>query len=415
MPINKKSKINNLIAWLHLWLGLTSGIIVLIVSITGCLFSFQKEISDWIYKDTFFVAPPEENANFLPISVLEASAREAIGAKHPINYISTYSAPDKAWEFMAYKTGNPNAITWPGSIDYYESAFVNPYTGAITGKINYVHNFFVIVKYIHWSLFLNSKFGQPIVGWGTMVFVVLLITGFVMWLPKRWNSKEKEKAFKVSWKARWKRLNYDLHNVLGFYVMAIALILGLTGMMYSFRWFNNAVYTVASFSSKAPAYPNFLSNPVIAQDAKQITPMDHALAATKKEFPDATRYFLSVPIAEKAPIAITAYRKKEVYYDYNVAYYDRYSGATLGYSLDQQKNAGEKLLGMKYDIHVGAIGGLPGKIIAFLVSLICASLPVTGFIIWWGRKKKGKKKSASFKHNALEKKDPQSCKALPIS
>jgi uncharacterized iron-regulated membrane protein len=43
---------------------------------------------------------------------------------------------------------------------------------------------------------------------------------------------------------------------------------------------------------------------------------------------------------------------------------------------------------MNYDIHVGAILSLPGKILAFFASLICASLPVTGFIIWWGRRKK---------------------------
>jgi uncharacterized iron-regulated membrane protein len=43
---------------------------------------------------------------------------------------------------------------------------------------------------------------------------------------------------------------------------------------------------------------------------------------------------------------------------------------------------------MNYDIHVGAIGGLTGKIIAFIASLVCASLPVTGFLIWWGKRRK---------------------------
>lgn len=46
---------------------------------------------------------------------------------------------------------------------------------------------------------------------------------------------------------------------------------------------------------------------------------------------------------------------------------------------------------LNYDLHVGSIGGIWTKIIAFLVCIILASLPVTGFIIWWGKKKKGKK------------------------
>jgi uncharacterized iron-regulated membrane protein len=49
---------------------------------------------------------------------------------------------------------------------------------------------------------------------------------------------------------------------------------------------------------------------------------------------------------------------------------------------------------MNYDIHVGAVLGLPGKIIAFCASLIAASLPITGFYIWWGRRKKKKAETA---------------------
>ena len=48
----------------------------------------------------------------------------------------------------------------------------------------------------------------------------------------------------------------------------------------------------------------------------------------------------------------------------------------------------DKIIRMNYDIHIGAIAGLPGKIIAFIASLIAASMPVTGVIIWIGRKKK---------------------------
>jgi len=88
------------------------------------------------------------------------------------------------------------------------------------------------------------------------------------------------------------------------------------------------------------------------------------------------------------PVRITAYNRHEVYYDANTLYVDRFSGRLLGSETFKEKNNGEKLLRMNYDMHVGAIAGLPGKIIAFLISLICASLPVTGFLVWWGRQRK---------------------------
>ena len=55
-------------------------------------------------------------------------------------------------------------------------------------------------------------------------------------------------------------------------------------------------------------------------------------------------------------------------------------------------------------LHVGQIGGLTTKIIAFLASLICASLPITGFIIWWGKRKKSRsKKVKAVVHRRVHK------------
>lgn len=64
------------------------------------------------------------------------------------------------------------------------------------------------------------------------------------------------------------------------------------------------------------------------------------------------------------------------------AYFDARNGRYLGKDAFKDHHLGEKIIRLNYDIHTGAVLGLPGKIIAFLISLICASLPVTGFIIW---------------------------------
>jgi uncharacterized iron-regulated membrane protein len=77
-------------------------------------------------------------------------------------------------------------------------------------------------------------------------------------------------------------------------------------------------------------------------------------------------------------------------------YFDQYSLKELPvdhiWNRFNEASFGDKLMRMNYDIHVGAILGLPGKFFAFFVSLVVASLPVTGFLIWYGRKKKNKHK-----------------------
>lgn len=401
MPINKKSKINNAVTRLHLWLGLISGIVVCILGITGCLYVFQTEITNDVHREELFIDPPVSHSSFLSLSLLKEKAQAALGKEYTINYITTYSSPHRAWEFMAYQPGNPNAITFPGSIDYYRSVFINPYTGQITGQINYLRNFFVIVKYIHWSLYLSTKYGQPVTGWATLIFVISLITGFIMWIPKRWNKAGKNKAFKVSWRAKWRILNYDLHNVLGFYALIVALILALTGMVYSFNWFKSAMYAAGSWSLAPPSAQVFQSADSLH---KTTDPLDKAFLASINKDPLAKRYLIVLPGAGSAPLMINAYPEKEVYYDANTLYFDQYSGKQLGTQFYKKMNNGEKLIMMNYDLHVGAIGGLPGKIIAFLISLVCASLPVTGFIIWWGwKKRKSRNNTILRKHNDKER------------
>ena len=50
----------------------------------------------------------------------------------------------------------------------------------------------------------------------------------------------------MKWDAKTKRLNYDLHNVFGFYAMIILLIVAMTGMYYGLPWFNKFLYFTTS-------------------------------------------------------------------------------------------------------------------------------------------------------------------------
>lgn len=372
------------IGQIHLWLGLVSGLVVFIVCVTGCLFAFQEEISNVVYRHTFFIpaeAPVQRNSRVpLPLSRLLDTAQTALGAAQPVNYITTYAVRDRTWEFMAYKS-NDTALTYFGSLTYFRSVFVDPYTGKVTGFRDYKHDFFNIVKYLHWSLLLNTAYGQPIVGWSTLIFVVLLVTGLVLWWPKRWRKADRRRSLTIMWKARFKRLNYDLHNVLGFYSLLLALVLALTGMVFSFSWFSRAVYVAAAGTTAPSPAREVKSRPTTA--APTPNPLDIAYTDALRRLPDAKRIGVSPAKGPAATINIDGYKGKETYYNRDELAFDRYSGRLLQRRDEAKKNRGDRLIDMNYDIHVGAIGGLTGKVITFLISLICASLPVTGFLVWW--------------------------------
>ena len=390
---SKTSVFKKVNAFLHLWLGLISGLVVFILSITGCLLAFQTEINNAINKKTFFINPPA-NAATLSITQLQANANKALNGN--ASFITTFSDPKRSWEFLEYKPGDQTPFWFLNTVDRYKSAFINPYTGEVLMIKDYKNDFFILVKYLHWNLLMNDKYGQPIVGYATLVFVLLMISGLILWWPKNLRKTNVDKSFKIKWKANFKRLNYDLHNVLGFYAFFIGIILGLTGMVWAMKWFEKTVYVVASQSVTPPNFINSISDST--QKALK-NPLDLAFFTAKRSMPEAQRIGLTPASGTKGVIYVSGYRGKETFYDYDQLQFDQYTGKLLSRQNFKDKNSGEKIIGMNYDIHVGAIWGLPGKILAFLASLICASLPVTGVIVWLGKKKKSKKKPQKLRRS----------------
>ncbi|MEM0941440.1 MAG: PepSY-associated TM helix domain-containing protein [Bacteroidota bacterium] len=104
---------------------------------------------------------------------------------------------------------------------------MNLYTSEVLEIKDVTSDFFQTIFAINWSLFLKEDIGQTIVGFATLLFVIMLITSLVLWWPQN------KKAFKVNtwfrWKSdtKWKRKNYDLHNIVGFYSMFLVIFIAL--------------------------------------------------------------------------------------------------------------------------------------------------------------------------------------------
>lgn len=98
-----------------------------------------------------------------------------------------------------------------------------------------------------------------------------------------------------------------------------------------------------------------------------------------------------LPKANNSLATVGAFTKHTNRFDDVSMQFDQYTAKLLKTTTYDDKNNGEKFQFINYDLHVGSILGIPGKILAFIASLVSASLPITGFLIWWGRNKKKKK------------------------
>ncbi|NCD70291.1 PepSY-associated TM helix domain-containing protein [Mucilaginibacter agri] len=362
------------ILFLHRWLGFITGLVVFIVSITGCLFCFQDEIQDAFYK--YRSVEPQQKAYIAP-SVLKQKAL-ALYPDGTSNYTYYYGKDRPAGVMVNSKKAG------------FLIVFFNPYTGEQTHVEDYAKNFFVIVEYIHLYLLLPPKIGAMIVGVSVLIFVAIMITGLVLWWPKR--KSDRKRSFSIKWGAKWKRVNYDLHNVLGFYATAIAIILAITGVSMTFDWVREGIYKAGNLGKTYAAEKEVMkSDSLLKGKGVKYNVADVALPYAQQHTPDAKMFLVYTDDAASGTVGITAYNKS-MHFAYSDEYsFDKYTGKLIKFLPDTKKSLGLRLNDMNYDIHVGQIAGLTGKILAFLASLICASLPITGFIIWLGKRKKPKK------------------------
>ncbi|RZM27949.1 MAG: PepSY domain-containing protein [Pedobacter sp.] len=386
-------RINN---WLHLWLGLGSGVIVLIVCLTGCIWVFNEEIENLMH--------PENIVEWQDKPVLTPSQLTAV---------ATRLYPDKTPAYAHYHQGEViNLSLWDikqkegrrggGRRGGGVQLKVNPFTGEVISKTVRKPgetDFFRFILNGHRFLWLPFEIGRPIVNYGTLVFVVLLITGLIWWYPKKWNKSTTDKSFKIKWGASFKRVNLDLHNVLGFYSLLLLAAIALTGMVYGIKWYSEGLYWVTTGGEQLGEYRRLKSDSL--QAGKQYTTlqaMDAAWTKVIAKHPGSTGFYYTFPDAKRAAatIDITVYPTAGQFYNSQGYTFDQHTLRELkrqdAYSVPYaEASVGQKLRKMNYDIHVGSILGFPGKVLAFLASLIGASLPITGFLIWYGRKFKKKK------------------------
>ncbi|MBI9055752.1 MAG: PepSY domain-containing protein [Bacteroidales bacterium] len=202
---------------IHLWLGLPSSIIVFIICFTGSLFVFTDEIIDFSAKEISCVAPG--NTQISVDSILD-SVKKAY-QKHILIHCINYKDKEKAALFViANKVSGPSFV------------YVNPYNGRIIGSTNII-KFFSFVGHLHKQL-MSGKWGAWIVLITSVIFIIELITGLIMWWPKNKNKKYFKNSLTIKRNTKLLRRLIDLHRVFGLYFIVVLLLLSITGVILFF-------------------------------------------------------------------------------------------------------------------------------------------------------------------------------------
>lgn len=363
-------KLKSFLGKIHLWLGLVVGILFFIVAFSGAIYTWAPEISRIIYKE----AVEPQQAPFVNVSELKAT----IEREFPQGDFRTafYQNEGTAAQVLLYGQGT------------YYHANINPYTGELLHIQDMNKGWLNYVKFLHRNLILGKP-GLKIVHWVTFLFLIMIITGLVLWWPV--NKAGRRQRLTIKWGASPKKLHYDLHNVLGFYATWILIFVVSTGLFWGFEVVRNSLRSITGENAITYDKPASTVPGESSADVDVFTVQDSLFRHFRAQFPD--RFLrISNPHQPDETIQVTVIHPSRVGHLTDHYFFDRYTGTAIDGHFEngphQQATSFHRLHMMVYDIHFGTILGLPGRLLVFFASLIGASLPITGFLVWWGKRRK---------------------------
>ncbi|RAV27455.1 PepSY-associated TM helix domain-containing protein [Sinomicrobium soli] len=369
----KKSLFNRVVAWLHLWPSIVSGIVLVFVCLTGTVIVYCDEIMDLTAGKARYV---EETAGRrVSVAVINRKLEEACPGFMVSEYVF-FKNPERSIRLRAFSPEERSLAM----------VYMNPYTGEVIKRDNTIY-FFFVTAHLHASL-LAGEAGHWIVTIATIIFVISTITGLVLWWPKKWTKTTRQASFTVKWKARFKRLNYDLHNVFGFYSLILCLVLGITGLIIFFP--SLASLTIRATGGEITHLTEVLPKADSTRTGKDM--VDFAYDVLENEYPD--KEMVSIWNYDQQKLGAYVFTSGKVglksIENADLTIYDRYTGEKIEVAPEYIRH--EATENIVWQLHMGQWWGQFGKLSTFLTGIIATTLPVTGFIIWWGRRrKKGKK------------------------
>jgi uncharacterized iron-regulated membrane protein len=400
--------------WSHLTVGVIAGIVVLIMSVTGVLLTYEKQMIAWADTRNYRAEPPAGAAR-LPVETLLAKAREA----KPNAQIATLSLQSDPSYPAAVGLGREGNL------------YLNPYTGAVWGEGSKgLRDFFHVVT--DWHRWLGQDgpgrtTARAITGACNLGFLFLVITGIYIWFPRIWTRPQFKNVLWFKRGLPGKARDFNWHNVIGFWSFAPLFLVVLSATVISYPWASNLVYRlVGETPPAAPGRPAPQAGPQAAPQVAggaaaggrgerragegrpegarpegaraagvSIENLNQGWARAEQHTSGWKAITLRLPASAEAPLAFTI--------DHGYAgepqnratlTLDRSTAEVQKWEPFASLSAGRRLRSFLRFAHTGEVGGLTGQTIAGLVSLGGAFLVYTGlalalrrFLAWVGRRR----------------------------
>ncbi|MEQ7920677.1 sulfite reductase flavoprotein subunit alpha [Xanthomonas sp. WHRI 1810A] len=363
----------------HWFFGITAGLVLALMGITGALYSFEDEILDAINPTALFVQPLD--AQLPPVELvrkIEAQAHDTVAM------LRIEVAGDKAAQVWF----KPAPGERRGPMRNFD-----PYTGEL--KPDAVgQEVFGFILQLHRFL-AAGEYGKQVTAACTLILVFFCLSGlYLRWPRKAMNWRV---WLTLDWAKKGRSFNWDLHSVFGTWCLVFYLLLATTGLMWSYDWFNNGMTTLIGDAPAAGEQrrgegggrgrPGGQPAPDAAPLAVDYVALWDTLQKTAG--PGLKAYNLRLPPAAGQPAQIF-YLLKDAPHPraLNQITLDPATGQVKSVSRYNEKGLGSQLLISNYALHTGSYFGLVGRIVVTVAALMMPLFFITGWLLYLDRRRK---------------------------
>lgn len=355
------------IFWTHLISGVLAGIFIFIMCVSGALLSFEPNILEFAESNMRYVQPPAPDAKRLPVKEIIEKVSAAKPNAKPSN-IALQNDPTSA---AAISFGRDGQV------------FVNPYTGEITGEgaKNWRSGFRFIEDAHRWLALSGDgrTVGKALNDAANVLFLFLAISGVYIWFPRKLAWKNFKPVIWFRRGLRGKARNFNWHNVIGFWTSLVLVVLTATGIVISYQWAGNLVYTLTGNepprqqqrSPNAPRGEEKTETPTLPENLEVLWTKAENHANWKS-------IALRLPVEKEASFTI----EEGIYWNKfgrSSLTVDAASGEIAKWEAYGEQNSARQLRSWIRFTHTGETGGIIGQFIGFIACIGGAFLVWTGF------------------------------------
>ncbi|TBU79130.1 sulfite reductase flavoprotein subunit alpha [Phytopseudomonas daroniae] len=367
---------------LHWLLGISAGLVLALMGVTGALYSFQEEI--------LLAINPQMAVTAQPGSVLEPGEMIERLQAQGISVSGLYVDTEGGQPARIFLTPPPGERR--GGV-----RFVDPYTAESLGEPRGVA-FFGLMLQLHRFLAMGQT-GRQITGACTIALVFFCLSGLYLRWPRRALSWRAWLTF--DWAKKGRAFNWDLHAVVGTWCLPVYLCAALTGLYWSYDWYRSGLETLLSDTPRVAGEergrrgPPATGQPMPEVDYANLWQGIRQTAGDKLGV-----YSLQLPNAAGQPARVSfRLRDAEHTRAFNQMQLDPLTGETRQVERYADKSFKAQLLASVYALHTGEYFGMTGRVLVMAASLLMPVFFITGWLLYLDRRRK--KRAALAARQAL--------------